>query len=198
MKYLVEKPLCDFEFWGGACDTADLLNAEQFERVEEVLEEIASEGWTETEINDMFWFESERIKEWAGYKTYYRLKADSGRIAYVSASNERGRKRVEDSVWDFIYDEVLEEDVDDTAEDAEDFDFEAFACTKYFKVTNKAGTELVILCEYDGDDEDLKDAFQECKIEELYSKDGERLDFDCDWQIAFGCDQEAINDFINE
>ena len=80
MKYMVDKPLRDFEFWSGAVDTAKQLDDDGFEKVEEVLEQMqqeridcGSEPMTDTEINDMFWFDSNTIFEWAGVFPKYCL-----------------------------------------------------------------------------------------------------------------------------
>lgn len=96
MKYMVEKPLQDFEFWSGAVDTAKRLTGEQFEAVEQILEEqqeerIANgkEPMTETEINDLFWFGSDTIYEWAGiYPRYCSFTSKVGRGAFVKLDSE--------------------------------------------------------------------------------------------------------------
>ena len=96
MKYMVEKPLRNFEFWSGAKDTADRLNDEQFGIVEHLLEQeqeerIAGGGepMTETEINDLFWFDSDTIFEWAGiYPKYYSFTSKVGRECYVKLEDE--------------------------------------------------------------------------------------------------------------
>lgn len=60
--------LQNFEFWGGAKDRAAKLTGDQFDNVEEYLEEIApEEGWTDTELNDTFWFDFDSIVQHLGY-----------------------------------------------------------------------------------------------------------------------------------
>lgn len=69
MKYYVEENLSDFKFWGGAKDRAELLTEDQFGVVERILEDMEPEdGWSDTAINDMFWFDFDTIAEWLGYK----------------------------------------------------------------------------------------------------------------------------------
>ena len=69
MKYYVEESLSNFKFWSGAKDRAKLLSDEQFDIVEQVLEDIApEEGWSGTAINDLFWFDFDTIAKWLGYK----------------------------------------------------------------------------------------------------------------------------------
>lgn len=98
---MVEKPLKDFEFWSGARDTADRLNDEQFAIVEQLLEQeqaerVAGGGepMTETEINDLFWFESDKVFEWAGvYPKYYKFTSKIGRECYVKLEDEGDEER---------------------------------------------------------------------------------------------------------
>lgn len=66
MKIIREDNLTNFEFWSGAKDNASMLTNEQLEEVTEALEEIYPEGMTETQINDLFWFDFEWICELIG------------------------------------------------------------------------------------------------------------------------------------
>ena len=69
MKYYVEESLRNFNFWSGGKDTADSLSCEQIDKIEEMMEECEpAEGWSDTDINDFFWFETETIAEWLGYR----------------------------------------------------------------------------------------------------------------------------------
>ena len=52
-----EENLIDFEFWGGAKGNAEMLTHEQLEEIEKELEYLYSEGMTETQINELFWFD---------------------------------------------------------------------------------------------------------------------------------------------
>lgn len=61
-----EESLTNFKFWSGAKDNAEKLTTEQLEEVERQLEEIYPEGMTETQINDLFWFDFEWICELIG------------------------------------------------------------------------------------------------------------------------------------
>lgn len=58
MTYKVEKSLKDFDFWSGAIANAKNLTDEEFDTIENYLEE-SGELMTETEINDFFWFDME-------------------------------------------------------------------------------------------------------------------------------------------
>lgn len=68
MTIIVDKNLRDFDFWSGGLSNAMELSYEQFEKVEDILEDMYPNGMTDTEINDLFWFEFDRIKEWLDIK----------------------------------------------------------------------------------------------------------------------------------
>ncbi len=61
-----EENLTNFEFWSGGKDNAEKLTHEQLEQITEVLEDIYPEGMTETQINDLFWFNFEFVCEIIG------------------------------------------------------------------------------------------------------------------------------------
>ena len=68
MKIVTEKALRDFEFWSGGADRAKNCSVEELDAIEEFLEEIEPEqGWTDTAINDMFWFEFDTLAQHLGY-----------------------------------------------------------------------------------------------------------------------------------
>lgn len=73
MKVYGEQNLRDFEFWSGAKDTVKYLTAEQMDTVEAILGEGYPDGISETEINDIFWFEEDMIAEWLGYNSFEEL-----------------------------------------------------------------------------------------------------------------------------
>lgn len=69
MKYTVEENLRNFNFWSGGKDRADMCSSSELDSIEEFLEEIEPEdGWTDTGINDMFWFEFDTLAQHLGYK----------------------------------------------------------------------------------------------------------------------------------
>lgn len=65
MKVYSEIPLSQFEFWSGAKELAAQLTEEQFDMVESILENNYLDGLSDTEINDLFWFDQNLIREWA-------------------------------------------------------------------------------------------------------------------------------------
>ena len=68
MKIISEIDLSQFNFWSGGKDRADLLTSEQLDQVGEVLEELYPDGMTDTQVNDLFWFDFDTVKEWIGLK----------------------------------------------------------------------------------------------------------------------------------
>lgn len=64
MKIIYELDLNNFKAWSGAVDTLDrIINEGKTEEFESLLEECYSEGMSETELNDLLWFESDWIFE---------------------------------------------------------------------------------------------------------------------------------------
>lgn len=72
MKFYVEKDLRDFDFWGGAKQTRDYLTNEEVDAIEWALED-SGEKFTETEINDIFWFDADWIAEILGYEDFEEI-----------------------------------------------------------------------------------------------------------------------------
>lgn len=72
MRYYVESNLNNFEFWGGARDIAKELTPEQLNEIDDILD-TDDITLSETEINDLFWFEYDRIAEWLGFKDFDAL-----------------------------------------------------------------------------------------------------------------------------
>ena len=61
----------DFDFWSGAEDTAQTLEDNgDFETVMDMLDDEYPDGMTETELNDLFWFENDFIAELLGYDSW--------------------------------------------------------------------------------------------------------------------------------
>jgi hypothetical protein len=59
--------LKNFEFWSGAKNLADLLTLEELEQIEFCLEDLFHDKTpSETDINDLFWFEEDFICKMIG------------------------------------------------------------------------------------------------------------------------------------
>jgi hypothetical protein len=70
MRIYREIPLREFDFWAGAWDRVKYLTRDELDQIEEILEELAPDGLSETDLNDLFWFEDDLIAEWLGYEHF--------------------------------------------------------------------------------------------------------------------------------
>ena len=104
MLYTVENSLREFNFWSGAKDTAEQLTAEQIDQIESVLEDCYPDGMTDTQINDIFWFECDWIAESLGFRDW-------------DALTKHNRGEDEEEEWE---DEEEEWEDDDETEDEEE------------------------------------------------------------------------------
>ena len=73
MKIYTENNLRNFDFWSGAVYTANHLTDDDFDTIEEILEDMYPNGMDETSINDLFWFEDDWIAEMLGYESFEEL-----------------------------------------------------------------------------------------------------------------------------
>jgi hypothetical protein len=74
MKIIIEdKKLRDFDFWSGAKDTVNYLTNDELDIIEDMLEDAYPDGMTETQVNDLFWFDTDVIAEWLGYDDFESL-----------------------------------------------------------------------------------------------------------------------------
>ena len=67
MRIYSETSLENFEAWSGAVDTLDRVReAGKCDELESILEDLYPDGMSETELNDILWFEPETVYEWLG------------------------------------------------------------------------------------------------------------------------------------
>ena len=67
MKIYSETSLENFEAWSGAVNTLDRVReAGKCDELESILEDLYPDGMSETELNDLLWFEPETVYEWLG------------------------------------------------------------------------------------------------------------------------------------
>ena len=69
-----EQNLRYFDFWSGARDRVKYLTWQELDTIESILEDAYPEGMTETEINDLFWFEEDLIADWLGYESFEEIE----------------------------------------------------------------------------------------------------------------------------
>lgn len=67
----------NFEAWNGAVDTLNrIINENKCDELESMLEDLYPEGMTDTQLNDLLWFESDTVFEWLGIRTYDQIKEE--------------------------------------------------------------------------------------------------------------------------
>ena len=76
MKIISETSLDRFEAWSGGRDTLDVLIEKNLcDQLEAMLEnDIFLDGCTDTELNDLLWFERDTIAEWLGFSDWETLE----------------------------------------------------------------------------------------------------------------------------
>lgn len=71
MKITSEMSLKNFKAWSGAKDTLNkLIELDKCDDLEFILEDLYPDGLTETQLNDILWFEDEWIYETLGIEEY--------------------------------------------------------------------------------------------------------------------------------
>lgn len=72
-----EISLENFQAWSGGKDTLNrIINEGKCDELESMLEEMYPDGMTDTELNDLLWFESDTVFEWLGIRTYDQIKKE--------------------------------------------------------------------------------------------------------------------------
>ena len=67
MKIYRDESLSNFEFWSGAVANAEEFTLEELDRISEELEAADNgDGYEETQINDLMWFEPEYLASLIG------------------------------------------------------------------------------------------------------------------------------------
>ena len=77
MTITYELDLNSFEAWSGAKETLERIQREgKCEELENVLEELYPDEMTETELNDLLWFDSESVYEWLGIRSEEQIEKE--------------------------------------------------------------------------------------------------------------------------
>ena len=75
MTITYELDLNSFKAWSGAIDTLDRIKREgKCEELESILEDTYPDGMTETELNDLLWFEADEVYSWVGLRTEEEIR----------------------------------------------------------------------------------------------------------------------------
>lgn len=65
----------NFKAWSGGRNTLDrIINEGKCDELESMLEDLYPDGMTDTELNDLLWFDSNTVFEWLGIRTYDQIK----------------------------------------------------------------------------------------------------------------------------
>ena len=95
MTITYELDLNSFEAWSGAKETLERIQREgKCAELENVLEELYPDGMTETELNDLLWFEPETVYEWLGIRSEEQIKKEI----------EEAEAELEDKISDLEFD----------------------------------------------------------------------------------------------
>ena len=77
MTITYELDLNSFQAWSGAKDTLDRIQREgKCDLLEQILEDIYPDGMTETQLNDLLWFDSESVYEWLGIRSEEQIEKE--------------------------------------------------------------------------------------------------------------------------
>ena len=77
MTITYELDLNSFQAWSGAKETLERIQREgKCTELENILEELYPDGMTETELNDLLWFEPETVYEWLGIRSEEQIKKE--------------------------------------------------------------------------------------------------------------------------
>ena len=68
IKITEEIDLINFKAWSGGKDTLDDLSSSDIEKLQDVIESAYPDGMTDTQLNDLLWFERDWIAEVLDYR----------------------------------------------------------------------------------------------------------------------------------
>ena len=95
MTITYELNLNNFEAWSGAKETLERIQREgKCAELENVLEKLYPDGMTETELNDLLWFDSETVYEWLGIRSEWQIEKEI----------EEAEAELEDKISDLEFD----------------------------------------------------------------------------------------------
>ena len=127
-----EMSLQEFEAWSGAVDTYNYLSDNGLlDDLESILEVSGYDEMTDTELNDLLWFESDWIYEMLNIRTYDQinqeiedLKQDISELKSELIENEKELMSGDPSILDWIHDVKLDidfklEQIDELEEEME-------------------------------------------------------------------------------
>lgn len=110
MTITYELNLQSFQAWSGAKDTLERIQREgKCDLLEQILDDTYPDSMTETELNDLLWFESDMIYEWLGIISEEQIKKE------VEEAEEELNDKISDLEFD-LDDDLTEEERKDIIE----------------------------------------------------------------------------------
>ena len=110
MTITYELDLNSFQAWSGAKETLERIQREgKCAELENVLEELYPDGITETELNDLLWFDSESVYEWLGIRSESQIEKE------IEEAEEELEEKLSDLEFD-LDDDLTEEERKDIIE----------------------------------------------------------------------------------
>ena len=110
MTITYELDLNSFQAWSGAKETLERIQREgKCAELENVLEELYPDGMTETELNDLLWFEPETVYEWLGIRSEGQIEKE------IEEAEEELAEKLSDLEFD-LDDDLTEEERKDIIE----------------------------------------------------------------------------------
>ena len=110
MTITYELDLNSFQAWSGAKETLERIQREgKCAELENVLEELYPDGMTETELNDLLWFDSESVYEWLGIRSESQIEKE------IEEAEEELEEKLSDLEFD-LDDDLTEEEKKDIIE----------------------------------------------------------------------------------
>ena len=104
MTITYELDLNSFQAWSGAKETLERIQREgKCAELENVLEELYPDGMTETELNDLLWFDSESVYEWLGIRSESQIEKE------IEEAEEELDEKLSDLEFDLDDDLTTEE-----------------------------------------------------------------------------------------
>ena len=110
MTITYELDLNSFQAWSGAKDTLERIQRDgKCVELENILEELYPDGMTETELNDLLWFDSESVYEWLGIRSEAQIEKE------IEEAGEELEEKLSDLEFD-LDDDLTEEERKDIIE----------------------------------------------------------------------------------
>ena len=110
MTITYELDLNSFQAWSGAKETLERIQREgKCQALENILEELYPDGMTETELNDLLWFDSESVYEWLGIRSEGQIEKE------IEEAEEELEEKLSDLEFD-LDDDLTEEERKDIIE----------------------------------------------------------------------------------